>query len=77
MGSEIYPEVHENPKALVSGPFLGRIASPTLTYPTPLIYMFLFFLQVSKEGAQSIQVFPIHKWSLKFDQGESMIGKGN
>ena len=39
--------------------------------------MFLFFLQVSKEGAQSIQVFPIHKWSLKFDQGESMIGKGN
>jgi len=49
----------------------------TITYPTPLIYMFLFFLQVSKEGAQSIQVFPIHKWSLKFDQGESMIGKGN
>ena len=28
---------------------------PTLTYPTPLIDMFLFFLQVSKEGAHSIK----------------------
>jgi len=30
-------------------------AYPTLTYPTPLIYMFLFFLQVLREEAQSFK----------------------